>query len=103
MPLDPITTISSATRLTGPAGLDNPKQPSSAFDSFGQVLGDALSELNQTEARSNQSIASLAAGEDVDLHQVMLSMQETDIAVQLALQVRNKLVEAYQEVMRMQV
>ena len=51
----------------------------------------------------NSAIAKLAAGEDVDLHQVMLSMQEADIAFQLALQTRNKLVDAYQEIMRMQV
>ena len=45
----------------------------------------------------------LAAGETIDLHQVMISAEQTDIAFRVALSLRDKLVEAYQEVMRMQV
>ena len=70
---------------------------------FGQILGNAIDSLSQKENTANEAIAKLAAGEDIELHQVMLSMQEADISFQLALQVRNKLVDAYQDIMRMQV
>ena len=45
---------------------------------------------------------SFAAGEDVEIHDVMIAMQETQIAFDLATQVRNKAVEAYQEILRLQ-
>jgi flagellar hook-basal body complex protein FliE len=75
----------------------------STLDNFGQLLGDAINSLSQKENAANEAIASLAAGEDIELHQVMITMQQADIAFQLALQVRNKIVEAYQEVMRTQI
>jgi flagellar hook-basal body complex protein FliE len=117
--MDPINSINSITG--GPAKLGSaiarpdfatragesaatpPGGQSTALDNFGQMLADAIGGLGQTEARANQAMASLAAGEDVELHQVMLAVQEADIALQLGMQVRNKIVEAYQEVMRMQV
>ncbi len=103
MPIDPITNVDRLVRAIQPGSVDKAGPTASSLDSFGQVLDDALSKLSQKELAANQAIASLAAGEDVELHQVMLAMQEADIAFQLATQVRNKLVEAYQEVMRMQV
>jgi flagellar hook-basal body complex protein FliE len=78
-------------------------QTLSTLDNFGQLLGDAINSLSQKENAANGAIASLAAGEDIELHQVMITMQQADIAFQLALQVRNKIVEAYQEVMRTQI
>lgn len=100
--MDPITSINQISGLaTSQTKLGS--QPSSALESFEQILGSAVNSLTQKEAAAGQAVASLAAGEDVELHQVMLAMQEADISFQLALQVRNKLVEAYQEVMRMQV
>ncbi len=99
--ITPITHITSVTKTqqqtqnTGSAG--------SVTKNFGEMLGNAIDSLNQTETNANNAIAKLAAGEDVDLHQVMLAMQEADIAFQVALQTRNKIVNAYQEIMRMQV
>jgi len=55
------------------------------------------------QAESDRAIEKLIAGEQVDLHQVMLSVEKTDLAFRVALQLRNKLVQAYQEIMRMQV
>jgi flagellar hook-basal body complex protein FliE len=69
---------------------------------FGQYLGNALNQLNQAANTSDQLAESLAAGGDVEIHDVMISMQETQIAFDLATQVRNKAVEAYQEIMRLQ-
>ncbi len=98
--ITPITQITSVTQSQ--AGKTGGNVGSITKD-FGKVLGSAIDNLAEKENSANNAIARLAAGEDVDLHQVMLSMQEADIAFQIALQTRNKLVDAYQEIMRMQV
>jgi flagellar hook-basal body complex protein FliE len=103
MPIDPITNVNRIGHLTGPGEGNQTGLAAARPDSFGQMLNNALDRLNQMEGAANEAATSLAAGEDVELHQVMLTMQEADLAFQLALQVRNKLVEAYQDVMRMQV
>ena len=69
----------------------------------GTRFGDALDYLMETQAESDRAIEKLIAGQQDDLHQVMLSAEKTDLTFRVALQLRNKLVQAYQEVMRMQV
>ena len=69
---------------------------------FGDVLSGALDNLNQSAQTSDGLAEAFAAGEDVEIHEVMVAVQETQIAFQLATQVRNRAVEAYQEIMRMQ-
>ncbi|MCB0224104.1 MAG: flagellar hook-basal body complex protein FliE [Anaerolineae bacterium] len=101
MPIDPITSVNSIA-LSKPSSVSG-GQPESALDNFSQILGNAINSLNQKENTANQAVASLAAGEDVELHQVMLAMQEADVSFRFALQIRNKIVDAYQEIMRMQV
>lgn len=103
MSTEPITSIARLAHLATSANADKTGATTSTADSFGQMLQNALSQLSQKENAANEITTRLAAGEDIELHQVMLTMQEADMAFQLAMQVRNKLVEAYQEVMRMQV
>jgi flagellar hook-basal body complex protein FliE len=103
MPVDPITSINSISNLTSPQGVGSSDQVGTAFNDFGDVLSNAINTLSHKENTANQAISSLAAGEDIELHQVMIAMQEADISFQLALQVRNKIISAYQEIMRMQV
>jgi flagellar hook-basal body complex protein FliE len=71
--------------------------------SFGDFLARALDNLSALENGSDQLSATLAAGGPVDIHSVVIANEQTSIAFQLALQVRNRVVEAYQDVMRMQV
>ena len=73
---------------------------SGAGKSFGQILQNAISEVNEAQLRSGEMVARYAAGDKVDVHQVMIASQEAGIALSLATQVRNKLVDAYQELMR---
>ena len=70
---------------------------------FQNVLSDAVQQLNELQQKADNAIESLASGEPIDLHDVTIAMEEASLGFQLALQVRNKLIEAYQEVMRMQV
>ena len=99
----PISSIDPLFPDSKLSGINKSGQTQSTLDNFGQLLGDAINSLSQKENAANEAIASLAAGEDIELHQVMITMQQADIAFQLALQVRNKIVEAYQEVMRTQI
>jgi flagellar hook-basal body complex protein FliE len=75
---------------------------SAAGGDFGRTLTDLLGKLSQTERDTNQLVARAAAGDDVDIHDVMIATQAESLAFQVGLQVRNKLVEAYQEIFRMQ-
>jgi flagellar hook-basal body complex protein FliE len=71
------------------------------MDSFGAFLAQAIEDLNRLHQAADADAARLAAGEPVDLHQVLIGMERANLAMGLGLQVRNKLLEAYQEVMRM--
>lgn len=70
---------------------------------FGDVLNQAISGINSTMQNAEVQKARVMSGETNNLHQAMLSMQEANVAFSLMTEVRNKLVESYQEVMRMQV
>jgi flagellar hook-basal body complex protein FliE len=70
---------------------------------FGAWLTQALGKVNQDLVRADQGLQSLASGEAQNLHQVMISLEEARIGVQLLVQVRNRLLEAYQDILRMQV
>jgi len=71
--------------------------------SFGEVLKDAISTVNELQKQSNQEIEKLMTGESQDLHTTVIAMQKADLSFQMMMQVRNKIVQAYQEIMRMQV
>ena len=73
------------------------------FESFSTLLNQALQNVNQLHQTADADAQKLVAGEPVDIHQVMIGMEKANVAFGLTLQVRNKLVEAYQEIMRMQV
>ena len=70
---------------------------------FGTYLKDALSEVNKLQLASDEQTKLLAAGEVSDVSQVVVAGQKAEIALQLTLQLRNRAVAAYQEIMRMQV
>jgi flagellar hook-basal body complex protein FliE len=62
-----------------------------------------LSSLNQSQMNSDALVQKLAQGENVDLHTVMIGMEENNVNFNVALGIRDRLVEAYREIMRMQV
>lgn len=71
--------------------------------SFSQVLGDALNQANQLSTQADQLSASYAAGGPVSVDQLMIAEQQASAALDLVVQVRNRVVSAYQSVMNMQV
>jgi flagellar hook-basal body complex protein FliE len=68
-----------------------------------QTFEDMLTTLNQSQAKSDNLVQQLSQGDNVDLHTVMIAMEENNVNFNVALGIRDKLVEAYREVMRMQV
>jgi flagellar hook-basal body complex protein FliE len=71
----------------------------SFLDSLGDALGDLNTQLNTADA----SMASFASGGSADLHSVMLELQQASIGLKTGIAVRDKLLEAYQEIMRLQI
>lgn len=74
-----------------------------ASQPFSEVLQEAVEEVNHLAKASDQEVGKILSGDINDVHSAMVAMQKADLSFQMAMQVRNKLVEAYQEVMRMQV
>lgn len=70
---------------------------------FGEMLEGMLSDLNATSQNATNMAGALAAGDDVDVHQVALAAEMESLSFSLALQVRNKVVDAYHEIMKMPV
>ena len=75
----------------------------SPADGAGKFFSELVSKVNDLQVQSDKSIQSLASGENKNLHEVMISMEKASISFQFMSSVRNKALEAYQEVMRMQV
>ena len=69
---------------------------------FQSVLSDAIGRVEQFQQNSQTAIGKFLSGEDEEVHKVALATQQAEIVFDLFLQVRNKVISAYQEVMRMQ-
>ncbi|MFN2257779.1 MAG: flagellar hook-basal body complex protein FliE [Desulfuromonadaceae bacterium] len=82
---------------------DTGGQKSSATTGFSDMLADAVSQTNEAQLNADKAAVALQTGKAENLHEVMLSMEEADISMRLLVQMRNKAMDAYQEIMRMQV
>lgn len=71
--------------------------------SFTDIFGDLLDNVEDTEAQATAANEALLTGDTDDLHSAMIASQKAEIAVSLAVQIRNKVISAYNEVMGMQV
>lgn len=70
---------------------------------FGDLLKKNMTEISQLQAQADRNVETLATGGNIELHNVILSVEKADMALQLAAQIRNKLIGAYQEISRMNV
>lgn len=75
--------------------------PNALTPSFGQTLQSALGQVGDLQAQSGEMTRAFAAGQTTDIHSVMIASEKASVALQLTAQVRNKVIDAYQEVMRM--
>ncbi len=77
-------------------------QPATS-NNFSSLLGNLVSDVNAQQQNAASQVSALQAGQNVPLHQAVVSMEEASVSFQLLVEVRNKLLESYQEVMRMQI
>lgn len=82
---------------------NNTNTPYEAQSNFASVLKESMNKINETQVASDDLTTKLVNGEDVELHSVMIASQKASVTMQATLEVRNKVVEAYQEMMRMSI
>jgi flagellar hook-basal body complex protein FliE len=80
----------------------SPLSPSETGKGFSGVLSNALQQVNQLNGGAEQQIGNLLKGGNTDLSSVMIAVEKADVAFQLMMQVRNKIVSAYQDIEKMQ-
>lgn len=102
MPIQSIFTSMPVESLMKPDA--QPKMNSSESQQiFGEFLKNAINDVNKNQVQSDVFTQKLVRGEDVELHDVMIAAQKASISLNATMQVRNKVVEAYQEIIRMPV
>jgi flagellar hook-basal body complex protein FliE len=88
----------AAAQVASPA-----MEVSRAQSSFGDILQSMVAGADARQQDADRAMQQLHAGGEKNLHDAMLSMEQADISLRYMIQVRNKAIEAYQEIMRMQV
>jgi len=102
--MDPLLNISGLPPikplepLSGPQGAQTDAQGAN----FSDLLKQALQEVGETQGTAEQEARNLMTGEPTDMHTAILAVQKADVSFQMMMAVRSKLIEAYREVMRMQ-
>ncbi|HHZ91851.1 TPA: flagellar hook-basal body complex protein FliE [Candidatus Poribacteria bacterium] len=76
---------------------------SSSGVSFKKLLQNNLNKVNEMQLLSHQESIKFATGESDNLHELMITLEEAKLALQLAVEIRNKILDAYQEILRMQI
>ncbi len=70
---------------------------------FAKLLKDSIKEVNNAQLAADEAVQKVLNGETQDIHETMITLQKADVSLKLMMEVRNKLIEAYQEIMRTQV
>ncbi|MCP4343720.1 MAG: flagellar hook-basal body complex protein FliE [Desulfobulbaceae bacterium] len=99
-----MTTIDSPNSITllPPNNLDT-SAVSKSSAGFGDMLTSMMSQVNEKQTTGDQAIEKLQSGEAKHLHEVMIAVEEADISLRMLVQMRNKALTAYEEIMRMQI
>jgi flagellar hook-basal body complex protein FliE len=98
--------ISAISRVDSSASMQQMEQinpmPQQAGITFGQIMTEGVNGVNESLKIVNVQLEKLALNEPVSTHDLMITMEKAKLELQMAIEVRNKVVEAYQELMRMQ-
>lgn len=97
----PITSVHFPAPVS-PLAAPGSKSGAQSGGSFGSALAEAIGRVDQFQQNAQSSIGKFLSGEDEEVHKVALATEQASISLDLFLQVRNKVVSAYQEVIRMQ-
>ncbi len=96
-----MSAISQLTPIRTPSV--NKPTPAEVSQEFSSFLSDAMNKVNQAQVESSNLADRFAAGEITDLHQLTVAGQKASVMLQMTMQVRNKMIESYQEIMRMSI
>jgi flagellar hook-basal body complex protein FliE len=97
-----VSSLNGASTINGSGAVDGTTGGTAPGNNFLNSLNDAMSELNGQMTSADSAATNFASGGSADLHTVMLQMEEASLTLKTATGVRDKLLEAYQEIMRTQ-
>lgn len=100
MAVNPIGSINSLNQVQQP---DKVNKTVSKGIEFGNLLEEAIEKLDQTQKSSQSANLSLLTGDVDNLHSVVIEAEKAEIALSLALQIRNKIIDSYNDIMRIQI
>ncbi len=95
--------VSEIYRQVAQQSSETSKRKEEPKKSFADVLKESLAEVNRMQMDAEEALKALATGKEQDIQKVMVTLQKADVSLKLLMEVRNKALEAYQEIMRMQV
>ncbi len=84
-------------------GLSGFPEEVSSGKNFSELLKDSFEKVNEYHSQADRAVKELLAGRTKNIHETMLTLEKADLSLKLMMQVRNKLLDAYREIMRMQV
>lgn len=96
---DPINKISSIGSISGNSPVK--KAGNGEMSSFKNILENSINEVNKYQKEASDAVTDLASGKSDDLSKVMIAVKKSDVAFTALMETRNKLVDAYNEIMRM--
>lgn len=93
-----------AARIAAEEGLQASTLPAGdTLHGFGHVLEESIAKVNMDQVQADHAIKEMIAGRNKNIHETMLAIERADTSLKMMMQVRNKVLEAYKEVMKMQV
>ena len=101
--MNPINSLSSSSILQTSTLGKAPAAPAAEGESFKDFLLNSIQEVNSMQQAADQAVEKLASGGDVNPTEVLTAVQKADIAFRMMMQMRNKIVQAYQEVQNIRV
>lgn len=94
--------ISSLRILPAEVDASALRSPDASEAGFREVLHSAIDDIQQLEGQAGEKVADVLAGNGEDVHSALIAVEKADLSFQLMMQVRNKIISAYQEISRMQ-
>lgn len=98
-----VESIHESIQSASVAPLRNVIETAKDPNEFGNLVTQGLSKVNEQLLQSDADLKTLASGDVQNLHQIMIRLEESRLSFQLMLQVRNRLLESYQDIMKMQI
>jgi len=89
--------------VIGTSGKLGDKKDNKLYENFSEVLKNAINNLNSVQKDASQKMIDFAKGDIQSIHEVTIAVSKADIALSLAIEIRNRILEAYREITRMQI